>query len=82
MQLVASLFFDGIKLNHVARDVVQLYAVKEKASYELHVALADGSSMPLLKKLPELNQALFIEQQIESALGIDDVGMPGEVGKD
>jgi hypothetical protein len=65
-----------------ARDVVQLYAVNEKAGYELHVALTDGSSMPLLKDLPELNQALYIEQQIESALGLDDVRMPGEVEKE
>ena len=68
-------------LNIDARDVTQLYATNENG-YELHVALANGSGMPLFKNLSELNQALFIEQQIEHALGLEDMSMPGEVEKE
>lgn len=48
-------------------------------SYEVIAGLADGSLMPFGLSLDEAPQALFIEQQVEKALGIRDVPMPGEI---
>lgn len=48
-------------------------------TYNVQVALHSGRPVDLLTKLGDLDQALFIEQEIERALGIEDEPMPGEV---
>lgn len=50
-------------------------------SYDLKAALKDGTSTVLVKKIPEAEQALYIEQAVEDALDIIDVAMPGEIRK-
>ncbi|MCA9249851.1 MAG: hypothetical protein R3E58_20645 [Phycisphaerae bacterium] len=47
-------------------------------TYDLQAATKDGKSIKLLTGLPELELALYLEQEIESALGIVDRPVPGE----
>jgi len=49
-------------------------------TYDLKAALKSGQGVTLIREIPEGDQALYIEQAIESALGIVDVAMPGEFG--
>lgn len=78
-------WFGGKSMN--AGDVKQLYC-KEKVSrgkhgyrytYAVWAALQDGSSAKLASNNMESDQALFIEQQLERALGIKDRAVPGEL---
>ena len=46
---------------------------------EVHALLGSGVRRKLLTGLEELDQALFVEQEIEAALGIRDRPMAGEV---
>jgi hypothetical protein len=41
--------------------------------------LRDGTKLKLLSSLQDLDQALFVEQQIEQHLRIADERVPGEV---
>lgn len=47
-------------------------------SYHLGAVLKDGTKQRILANLPEPDQALFLEQQIEERLGIVDVEVGGE----
>jgi len=47
--------------------------------YELHALTQEGTRVKLLKRLDDLDQALFLEQQIEIHLGIRDYAVDGEV---
>lgn len=71
-------------------DVQQLYCVERPPpaghqaanfKYEVRVQLRNGQTHTLLTKLPEADQALYIEQEIERFLGIPDVSMPGELAR-
>jgi hypothetical protein len=48
-------------------------------SYNVEALKSDGHQMTLVSSLQELNQALFIEQQVEQHLKIEDERVPGEV---
>lgn len=48
-------------------------------SYDVKAVFKDGKSLPLVARLPEMEQALYVEQTIEGALGIVDVAVPGEI---
>lgn len=70
-----------------ASDIVQLYA-KEKISknrnstsvrYEVHVILKNNTNMKLLGGLENSAQALYIEQEIEKYLGIEDADVKGSI---
>ena len=67
-------------------DIIQLYS-KERvsrgestsASYEVHAVTHDNQDETLITGLADSAQALFIEQQIERALGIMDQSVRGEL---
>ncbi len=57
----------------------QLYAVKQGGLYSVKANLTDGRNVSLVSPLVTAEQALFVEQQIEQALGILDFEVPGEL---
>lgn len=73
-----------------ARDIKQIY-VKEHISrsrrggtsvtYQVHALTHSGKNLQLLSGLPNDEQALFIEQEIEKFLRIQDVPVRGEYGQ-
>lgn len=65
----------------ISRDSLrQIYCVERErrsaegapVSYDLQAITADGSSMTLIKGLPNAEQALYLEQEIERCMGIAD----------
>ena len=50
-------------------------------TYEVHVATRDGGHVKLLSGLDSSEQALYLEQEIERALGIKDLPVRGEIGR-
>jgi hypothetical protein len=73
-----------------ADDIAQLYVTQYRTSgenartlYRLHVVLADGRREQIFDRFDKMDQALFIEQEIEEFLGIRDqrVGDAGEVNR-
>ncbi len=50
-------------------------------TYDVHAVLQDGRKHKLLSGLPSTDQALYIEQAIETHLEIEDRHVPGEVPK-
>lgn len=72
-----------------ADEIEQLYAKERRAHsnngdsyrYEVHAVKRDGHQQLLLKGLNEVEQALFIEQQLEQFLGIKDRPVPGEIAR-
>lgn len=72
-------------------DVQQLYCVEHQQrggrksgyrayfTYEVRVQFRNGQTRDLLIGLPDVYQALYIEQEIERFLGIRDVPVPGEI---
>jgi hypothetical protein len=50
-------------------------------TYRVHALLRNGRGVQLLTLLDEKSQALFLEQKIEAALGIEDRRVPGETEK-
>lgn len=75
------------KLSMSAEELDQLYAKRRvthsrnggtNVSYELHARLTSGQDRKLLGGLSKEEDALFIEQQIESFLGIEDRAVSGE----
>ena len=50
-------------------------------TYEVHAALRSGSVVQLLSGLDAPEQALFVEQQLESRLGIRDAPVEGELAR-
>ena len=48
-------------------------------TYELNAVAADGGKVKLLSALDEIEQALYLEQRLESFLGIVNERVPGEV---
>ena len=69
-----------------ADQIQQLYCTAKTSSsrngtstaYELHALTSGGEDRKLLK-VDELEQALFIEQEVEKFLGIADVPVRGEI---
>jgi hypothetical protein len=72
----------------LSRDSIrQLYCVERRhhvkqnttISYELQAIKADGSSIAIIKNLKNIEQALYLEQQVECFLGIRDEPVRGEI---
>ena len=75
---------DGTQWNGVSTNTdVNLLAVWGAADDDVrrhrHLKTKDGELVKLLAGLPEAEQALFIEQAIETRLHIDDVEVAGEL---
>jgi hypothetical protein len=47
--------------------------------YEVHAVTTDGADVPLLANLPNVAQALYVEQRVERQLGIPDRPVGGEL---
>lgn len=50
-----------------------------RSTYEVWAVLDDGPTKKLVSGLDEPDQALFVEQRVEKALGLADRPMPGEL---
>ncbi len=50
-----------------------------QTAYSVHATRKSGPALQLLSELPDPGQALFIEEAIETRLGIVDVAMAGEL---
>jgi hypothetical protein len=68
-------------------DLAQLYCTEKmhrhknscSTTYELQALLKDGEKLTLLSGLDQLDQALYVEQQVEQHLRIPDERVAGEV---
>jgi hypothetical protein len=68
-------------------DLKQLYCTEKlhrhknscSTTYELQAQLRDGQKLTLLSGLDQLDQALYVEQQVEQHLRIPDQRMPEEI---
>ena len=63
-------------------DIAQLYSAKYGALYAVEAKLKSGKTQRLVAPLVAPEQALFIEQQVERALGLQDVAVAGELGNE
>lgn len=59
--------------------VRQLFAVAEGGSFMVKAQLADGKETKVVWPLMSNEQAIFVEQQLERALGLVDFEVPGEL---
>jgi hypothetical protein len=59
----------------------QLFAIEFGSLYAVRAELSDGSHADLVAPLVSAEQALFVEQQLESVLGIRDYAVLGELGQ-
>lgn len=72
-----------------SRELKQLYCEEREHhgkngttySYAVNAVLRDGRKQPLLVGLDELGQALYLEQQIEKVLNIQDEPVAGEASR-
>ncbi len=66
-----------------AHQVQQLWCQERSSrngtTYELHAELQTGVRVKLVRGLPERDQALYLEQALESRLGIEDRPVDGEL---
>jgi hypothetical protein len=54
---------------------------KSSASYHLNAITGDNRKITLIRSVPSADVALYLEQEIEKALGIDDRRVAGEMQK-
>lgn len=77
----------GVTLTSAELDQIYCKELKKSSKdsqilvYEVNAVLKDGGSRKLIKGLAELEQALWLEQEIETFLGIRDRPVGGEVPK-
>jgi hypothetical protein len=69
-------------------EVEQLYVIRfargneaDRSRYELRCRLRDGDGVSMCRDLHSLEQALWIEYQLERHLGVIDVPVEGEIGR-
>jgi hypothetical protein len=70
-----------------AAEIEQLYAVANEQrnkngvshTYDVKAVMKGGRELGLITKLPESAQALYLEQELERALGISDARIAGEL---
>lgn len=67
------------KMRFRVEQLKQLYAAQLGPRYIVKADLHDGRSVALVSPLLSADQALFVEQQLERALGIVDFEVPGEL---
>jgi hypothetical protein len=75
---VPSLFARNTSLKK--SDIAQLYAAKFGAAFMVEAKLRSGDTSRLVAPLVAAEQALFIEQRVERALGLVDAPVEGELG--
>ncbi len=63
-------------------DIAQLYSAKYGALFAVEAKLKSGKTARVVAPLVAAEQALFIEQQVERALGLVDVAVAGELFDD
>jgi hypothetical protein len=63
-------------------NIDQLYAAKYGALYAVFAKLKGGHDVSLVAPLVTADQAVFIEQQLERALGLVDAAIAGELGSE
>jgi hypothetical protein len=51
----------------------------KKETFTIHAIVASGPTIPVVSRLDEITQALYIEKEIERNLGIEDERVPGAV---
>lgn len=73
-----SLFGRGKRL--AREQVKQLFASNFGSMFMVKAQLVDGNELELVKPLISAEQALFVEQQLEKALGLVDYAVEGELG--
>jgi hypothetical protein len=64
------------------RNIEQLYAATYGALFAVQAKLKGGHTLRLVAPLVTADQALFIEQELERALGLVDVAIAGELGSE
>jgi hypothetical protein len=57
----------------------QAFRSRYGVSYRLNAVTADGRLIPLKNDIADRDQALYLEREIESALGISDLAVAGEM---
>ena len=62
--------------------VEQLYAAKHGPQFAVLAKLRSGDPLRLVAPLITAEQAMFVEQQLEKALGLVDVAVEGELGSE
>jgi hypothetical protein len=70
----------GRKASAAKSDITQLYAVKWGALYAVEAKLRSGRIARLVHPLATPEQAWFVEQELERALGLEDKAVAGELG--
>lgn len=60
--------------------IKQLYAANFGGLFQVKAQLVEGMEVDLVKPLVSAEQALFVEQQLEKALGLVDYAVDGELG--
>jgi hypothetical protein len=64
------------------RSIEQLYAATYGALFAVQAKLKGGHTLTLVAPLVTADQALFIEQELERALGLVDMAIAGELGSE
>jgi hypothetical protein len=65
-----------------ASQIEQLYATKYGGVFAVEAKLRSGETKRLVAPLVSAEQALFVEQRLERALGLVDVAVQGELGNE
>jgi hypothetical protein len=64
-----------------SKSVIKKSSESSSTIFELHCITRDGHTQKLLSNLDSVETALFLEQQIERWLRIDDQPVPGEIDR-
>jgi hypothetical protein len=71
---------DGIRQIYREQTFSQ-YRGSTSASFHLNAITQDNRKLPLVRDVPSADMALYLEQEIEKALGIEDRRVAGEMQK-
>jgi hypothetical protein len=71
----------GLKQLYCKQNVSKGKNDSETITYELKALTRDGQTLTLLDGLEEAQQALYLEDQLERRLGIENVPVPGELDR-
>jgi len=62
------------------KEVIRSHNFGNRVVYEVHTLISNGQNIKLLGGLETSEQALYIEQEIEKYLGIENIPFRGELG--
>lgn len=65
-----------------AADIVQLSTIQQGNSYFLCARMTDGHAESLVNGIGNAALGVYLERQLETALGVADEPVPGELGRD